>query len=51
MTSSGGDLVALALGAAGEHNFGEYVAILCHLLGHYRTDAAGTDNEDSSHRL
>ena len=47
----GGNLIALTLRAAGEHNLSEYVAILCHLLGHYRTDTAGTDNEDSSHTL
>ena len=47
----GGNLIALTLRAAGEHNLSEYVAILCHLLGHYRTDTAGADNEDSSHTL
>ena len=47
----GGDLVALALGATSEHDLGEDITVLRHLLGYYRADTAGTDNEHSSHRL
>ena len=51
ISNLGGDLVALALGATSEHDLGEDITVLRHLLGYYRADTAGTDNEHSSHRL
>lgn len=43
------DSVALALGAAGNHDFGKNVGILCHLVCGYGGHATSTDDEYFSH--